>query len=93
MEKVLSNFEAGANRYLLSHETANNLHYRKLHTDSMSPQNRNQCLYDLKDIGYHVGSGFMVGSPYETMDNLKENICFLQDLQPDLIGSGLVYHT
>lgn len=81
-------FEAGANRYLLRHETANNAHYSKLHPDSMSLRNRKQCLYDLKDIGYQVGSGFMVGSPYQTTDNLIEDIRFLQALQPDMIGIG-----
>ena len=59
-------FDAGANRYLLRHETADNSHYRMLHPDSMSAQNRKQCLYDLKAVGYQVGSGFMVGSPYQT---------------------------
>lgn len=87
-ESYKSYFEAGANRYLLRHETANNLHYRKLHPGSMSLQNRKQCLYNLKDIGYQVGSGFMVGSPYQTIDNLIEDIRFLQDLQPDMIGIG-----
>ena len=87
-ESYKAYFEAGANRYLLRHETANNEHYRKLHPDSMSLQNRKQCLYDLKEIGYQVGSGFMVGSPYQTTDNLIEDIRFLQDLQPDMIGIG-----
>lgn len=81
-------FDAGANRYLLRHETANDTHYRKLHPDSMNLQNRKQCLYNLKDIGYQVGSGFMVGSPYQTTDNLIEDIRFLQDLKPDMIGIG-----
>lgn len=87
-ESYKAYFEAGANRYLLRHETANNEHYRKLHPDSMSLQNRKQCLYNLKEIGYQVGSGFMVGSPYQTTDNLIEDIRFLQDLQPDMIGIG-----
>ena len=81
-------FDAGANRYLLRHETANNSHYRRLHPDHMSLQARKQCLYDLKDIGYQVGSGFMVGSPYQTTEHLIEDIRFLQDLQPDMIGIG-----
>lgn len=81
-------FDAGANRYLLRHETADNSHYRMLHPDSMSAQNRKQCLYDLKAIGYQVGSGFMVGSPYQTAENLIEDLRFLQDLQPDMIGIG-----
>ena len=81
-------FDAGANRYLLRHETASEQHYRKLHPDSMSLKNRKLCLYDLKEIGYQIGSGFMVGSPYQTIENLIEDIRFLQDLQPDMIGIG-----
>lgn len=81
-------FDAGANRYLLRHETASDAHYRKLHPHNMNLQSRKQCLYDLKDIGYQVGSGFMVGSPYQTTDNLIEDIRFLQDLRPDMIGIG-----
>ncbi|MGN0526660.1 MAG: [FeFe] hydrogenase H-cluster radical SAM maturase HydE [Acutalibacteraceae bacterium] len=87
-ESYKAYFKAGANRYLLRHETANSVHYSKLHPDSMSLQNRKKCLYDLKDIGYQVGSGFMVGSPYQTIDNLVEDIRFLQGLQPDMIGIG-----
>ena len=56
-------FDAGANRYLLRHETASEQHYQKLHPGSMRLSNRKRCLYDLKDIGYQVGSGFMVGAP------------------------------
>ena len=81
-------FAAGANRYLLRHETANEQHYRRLHPDSMSLQNRKRCLFDLKEIGYQVGSGFMVGSPYQTTANLVEDLRFLQELQPHMIGIG-----
>lgn len=81
-------FDAGANRYLLRHETADEQHYRKLHPDGMSPRDRKQCLYDLKEIGYQVGSGFMVGSPYQTTENLIADLRFLQELQPDMIGIG-----
>lgn len=87
-ESYKAYFEAGANRYLLRHETANNSHYRKLHPDDMNLQNRKQCLYDLKEIGYQVGSGFMVGSPYQTTEHLIDDIRFLQELQPDMIGIG-----
>ncbi|MBQ8237952.1 MAG: [Oscillospiraceae bacterium] len=87
-------FDAGANRYLLRHETANEQHYRKLHPGSMSLQNRKRCLYDLKDIGYQVGSGFMVGSPYQTTENLIEDLRFLQELQPAMIEIGpYITHT
>lgn len=81
-------FEAGANRYLLRHETADICHYNKLHPDNMSLDNRKKCLFDLKKIGYQVGSGFMVGSPYQTTDNLVSDIRFLQELEPDMIGIG-----
>lgn len=81
-------FDAGANRYLLRHETANEQHYGKLHPESMSLSNRKRCLFDLKQIGYQVGSGFMVGSPWQTTDNLIEDLRFLQKLQPDMIGIG-----
>ncbi len=87
-ESYKAYFDAGANRYLLRHETANDAHYRKLHPDSMSLQNRKRCLYDLKEIGYQVGSGFMVGSPYQTADCLIEDLRFLQALKPDMIGIG-----
>lgn len=81
-------FDAGANRYLLRHETADNTHYQKLHPSQMSLENRKRCLFDLKDIGYQVGSGFMVGSPWQTAENLLQDLRFLQKLQPNMIGIG-----
>lgn len=81
-------FDAGANRYLLRHETASPEHYHKLHPESMSLENRKQCLFNLKEIGYQVGSGFMVGSPFQTTENIIEDLRFLQKLQPDMIGIG-----
>ena len=81
-------FDAGANRYLLRHETASIEHYGKLHPASMSLENRKKCLFDLKEIGYQVGSGFMVGSPFQTIDNIIEDLRFLQTLKPDMIGIG-----
>ena len=81
-------FDAGANRYLLREETANDIHYRRLHPDSMSAQNRRKCLYCLKEIGYQTGAGFMVGSPYQTTENIITDLRFLQRLQPDMIGIG-----
>lgn len=81
-------FDAGANRYLLRHETATPEHYAKLHPASMSLANRKRCLFDLKAIGYQVGSGFMVGSPYQTPENLLADLRFLQELEPDMIGIG-----
>lgn len=81
-------YEAGANRYLLRHETASPEHYRKLHPSSLSPENRKQCLYWLKEIGYQVGTGFMVGSPYQTKENLVEDLLFIKEFKPDMIGIG-----
>ncbi len=81
-------FDAGANRYLLRHETADAAHYCRLHPECMSLENRKRCLFDLKDIGYQVGSGFMVGSPYQTSRNLVADLRFLQELEPDMIGIG-----
>lgn len=81
-------FDAGANRYLLRHETADEKHYKKLHPPGMSLENRKRCLYDLKEIGYQTGSGFMVGSPFQTADNIIQDLRFLQELKPDMIGIG-----
>ncbi len=81
-------YDAGANRYLLRHETASGEHYSKLHPKEMSLENRKECLFNLKKIGYQTGSGFMVGSPYQTSENLIEDIRFLQKLRPDMIGIG-----
>ena len=85
-------FRAGARRYLLRHETATVAHYAKLHPECMSLQNRKECLFTLKKIGYQVGSGFMVGSPFQTTENLLADLRFLQELQPDMIGIGPFLH-
>ena len=87
-ESYLAYFQAGAERYLLRHETANPEHYGKLHPSSMSCANRQECLFNLKKIGYQVGAGIMVGSPYQTLDNMIEDLRFLQKLQPQMIGIG-----
>ncbi len=81
-------FDAGANRYLLRHETASEEHYSKLHPEDMSFKNRIECIKSLKETGYQVGSGFMVGSPYQTIDNLVLDLRFLEKIQPDMIGIG-----
>ncbi|MBQ4248432.1 MAG: [Clostridia bacterium] len=81
-------FEAGANRYLLRHETASEEHYGKLHPKSMSLAHRKKCLFALKEIGFEVGSGFMVGSPFQTLDNLVSDLYFLRELGPHMIGIG-----
>lgn len=87
-ESYLSYFEAGADRYLLRHETASQQHYKVLHPDSLSLESRKQCLFDLKKIGYQVGSGFMVGSPGQTPECLAEDMLFLSRLQPQMVGIG-----
>lgn len=81
-------YEAGADRYLLRHETANEEHYRKLHPGELSLAHRKQCLYQLKEIGYQVGCGFMVGSPYQTVENLAEDMLFMKELAPHMVGIG-----
>lgn len=81
-------FDAGANRYLLRHESVCENHYAKLHPSNMRIQDRVQCLWDLKEIGFQVGSGIMVGSPYQTLDHIVADIHFLEKLQPQMIGLG-----
>ena len=80
--------EAGADRYLLRHETADEAHYRTLHPEEMSLQNRLECLRNLKALGYQVGAGFMVGSPNQTAECLAEDLVFLKDLEPQMVGIG-----
>ncbi len=81
-------FDAGADRYLLRHETADEAHYKKLHPEEMSLAHRKQCLWDLKEIGYQVGCGFMVGSPGQTVETLYEDLQFIRKLQPHMVGIG-----
>ena len=81
-------FDAGANRYLLRHETASHVHYSKLHPENLSLANRKQCLWNLKEIGYQVGCGFMVGSPYQTIETLYEDLKFIKELEPHMVGIG-----
>lgn len=81
-------FDAGAERYLLRHETADPAHYRKLHPDNLSCEHRKNCLYTLKDIGYQVGAGMMIGSPYQTTAELVADLRFLQKLSPEMVGIG-----
>lgn len=81
-------FDAGADRYLLRHETADEGLYRRLHPEELSLQNRMRCLRDLKDIGYQVGCGFMVGAPFQTPEMLLKDLRFLQAFQPHMVGIG-----
>lgn len=79
---------AGADRYLLRHETANEAHYNRLHPSELSLSNRKRCLYDLKELGFQTGAGFMVGSPYQTYETLAEDLMFLKELEPHMVGIG-----
>ena len=81
-------YDAGANRYLLRHETASPEHYARLHPAEMSWQHRMDCLQALKEIGYQVGCGFMVGSPYQTVDTLYADLQFIRSFQPQMVGIG-----
>lgn len=81
-------FEAGAERYLLRHETADRGHYGKLHPAAMSLDNRLRCLDDLRDIGFQVGCGMMVGTPYQSPDTLAEDMVFMSGFRPEMAGIG-----
>ena len=84
--KVLK--EKEANRFLLRHETADNIHYSKLHPKDMSLDNRKECLRNLKKLGYQTGTGIMVGSPYQTLENIANDFVFMQEIKPEMIGIG-----
>lgn len=87
-ESYQAYFDAGADRYLLRHETANEEHYKRLHPAEMSFANRKRCLRDLKEIGYQTGCGFMVGSPGQTVETLYEDLMFIKELKPEMVGIG-----
>ncbi len=87
-EEYAAYFAAGANRFLLRHETADEAHYRSLHPAEMDLNHRKTCLWQLKEIGYQVGSGMMVGSPGQTTEHLAEDLLFLKELNPHMIGIG-----
>ena len=80
--------EAGADRYLLRHETADSAHYSILHPDSMSQENRIECLHNLKKLGYQTGAGMMVGSPGSSIRTLAEDMVFMKELNPEMVGIG-----
>ena len=80
--------EAGADRYLLRHETASPAHYGKLHPPEMSFENRVRCLHDLIALGFQTGCGMMVGAPFQTPENLAEDLLFMQELKPQMVGMG-----
>ena len=81
-------FAAGADRYLLRHETADAEHYSKLHPSNMSFENRMRCLRDLRDIGFQTGCGFMVGSPYQTYAHIAKDLKFIEEFKPQMCGIG-----
>ncbi len=81
-------YEAGADRYLLRQETANEAHYGMLHPKNQTYSERMRCLADLKEIGYQVGCGFLVGSPYQTLDCIVEDLLFLEGFRPQMVGIG-----
>ncbi len=80
-------FNAGADRYLLRHETANRELFQRIHTNT-SYDNRIDCLWNLKKIGYQVGAGFMVGIPNQTKEDLAMDMIFLKRLEPEMVGIG-----
>jgi biotin synthase len=81
-------YDAGADRYLLRHETADEEHYSKLHPSKMSFKTRMECLKNLKEIGFQTGCGFMVGSPYQTTENLAKDLKFIEEFSPEMCGIG-----
>lgn len=85
--------QAGADRYLLRHETANKKHYEKLHPKTMSFDNRIKCIRDLYNLGYQVGCGFMVGSPFQTEEDLANELIFLKEVNPHMVRYRTVYST
>ena len=80
--------DAGADRYLLRHETCDKEHYELLHPETLSFDNRMRCLYDLKELGFQVGCGFMVGSPYQTDEHLAKELLFMKEFKPHMVGIG-----
>lgn len=95
-EKTMESYRkfknAGADRFLLRHETATKTHYEKLHPQNLSWDTRMNCLADLKQLGFQTGAGLMVGSPYQTDENLVEDLLFLQNFQPHMVGIGPFIH-
>lgn len=78
----------GANRFLLRHETSENEHYSKLHPKYMSLDNRKECLRILKRLGFQTGTGIMVGSPFQKLENIASDLIFMQEIKPEMIGIG-----
>lgn len=87
-DSYLALFEAGADRYLLRHETATADHYAQLHPQQMSHAHRMECLRNLKQIGYQTGTGFMVGAPFQTAETIAADMQFIAEFQPAMVGIG-----
>lgn len=87
-EEYKAMYEAGADRYLLRHETADKSHYQRLHPAAMSFEKRMQCLKDIKELGFQTGCGFMVGSPYQSSDTLAADLKFIEEFAPHMCGIG-----
>ncbi len=81
-------YRAGADRYLLRHETADDAHFQMLHPDNQTLKNRKQCLRNLKEIGFQTGAGMMVGTPGQTVKTLASDLEFIQELRPEMVGIG-----
>lgn len=86
-------FEAGARRYLLRHEAASPELYGRLHPRNLSLQNRIDCLHNLREIGFEIGAGMMIGAPFQTIDNLISDVQFMAELKPDMVGMGPFIHS
>ena len=87
-ESYRAYFDAGADRYLLRQETSDPAHYRYLHPEQQTIENRKRCLWDLREIGYQVGCGIMTGSPGQTTEHIIEDLLFMKELSPQMIGIG-----
>lgn len=87
-EEYKSLFDAGADRFLLRHESADPDHFARLHPPGQTLENRRRCLFALREIGFQVGAGFMVGSPFQTAEQLAADLVFLQELRPHMVGIG-----
>ena len=81
-------YDSGVDRYLLRHETADCEHYSKLHPKNLTLENRMKCLENLRKIGFQVGCGFMVGSPYQTPEHIAKDLKFIESFKPDMCGIG-----
>lgn len=81
-------YDAGASRYLLRHESITASHFARLHPPRQTLDGRIKALKDLKDIGYQVGCGFMVGSPFQTSDDITRDLLFIKEFTPHMVGIG-----